>query len=83
MLPLSFHLRQRLSVRFNNNSRRDGFTSVEAMLSGQPGTLTTRPIVWAGGKHFLFVNVVIQPGGFLQVRAVEPQGKAEKQKEKQ
>ena len=47
--------------------RRDGFTSVEAMLSGQPGTLTTRPLVWSSDRHFLFVNAVVQTGGFLQV----------------
>ena len=53
--------------------RRDGFTSVEAMMSGSPGSLLTRPLVWDGQLQFLFVNVVIQPGGFLQVAVLDPQ----------
>jgi hypothetical protein len=50
---------------------RDGFTSVEAMMSGQPGTLTTRPIVWPASRHFFFVNAVIQAGGFMQVAVLD------------
>ena len=52
--------------------RRDGFTSVEAMLSGQPGSLATRPIVWDAAKPFLFLNAVVQTGGFLQVSVLDP-----------
>ena len=36
-------------------------------MSGQPGRLTTRPLVWAADRQLLFINAVIQPGGFLQV----------------
>ena len=53
--------------------RRDGFTSVEAMMSGSPGTLVTRPMVWDSRLQFLFVNVIIQPGGFLQVAVLDSQ----------
>ena len=47
--------------------RRDGFTSVEAMMSGSPGVLVTRPLVWNADRRFLFLNVVVQTGGFMQV----------------
>ena len=47
--------------------RRDGFTSVEAMMDGSPGLLTTRPLIFKPDQTHLFVNAVIQPGGFLQV----------------
>lgn len=47
--------------------RRDGFTSVEAVLPGEPGLLTTRPVVWDADRQHLFLNLVIQPGGFVQV----------------
>ena len=54
--------------------RRDGFTSVEAMMSGSPGVLTTRPLIWDADQDRLFVNVVIQPGGFFQAAVLEVGG---------
>jgi hypothetical protein len=51
--------------------RRDGFTSVESMMDGSPGLLTTRPLIFDSAQTHLFVNVVIQPGGFLQVAVLD------------
>ena len=51
--------------------RRDGFTSVEAMMSGSPGVLTTRPLIWTSRRQYLFLNAIVQPGGFLQVAVLD------------
>ena len=51
--------------------RRDGFTSVEAVMSGSPGVLTTRPVIWSSARQYLFLNLVVQPGGFLQVAVLD------------
>lgn len=56
--------------------RRDGFTSVEAMMSGSPGTLTTRPLIFNANMQYLFVNLVVQPGGFFQVAVLDAQSNA-------
>jgi hypothetical protein len=47
--------------------RRDGFVSIESMLTGVPGTLVTRPMIFSPTQIHLFVNTIVQPGGFLQV----------------
>eukprot|EP01051_Picozoa_sp_SAG22_P027837 SAG22_NODE_9522_length_585_cov_0.849794_2_plen_91_part_01 len=44
-----------------------GFVSLETMLTGEPGLLVTRPLVFASSQTSLFVNAVVQPGGFIQV----------------
>ena len=49
----------------------DGFTSVEAMMDGSPGLLTTRPLIFEQSQRDLFVNTIIQPGGFLQVAVLD------------
>ena len=49
-----------------------GFVSVESMLTGQPGTLRTRPLIFGAAQRHLFVNAVVQPGGFLQARRSPP-----------
>ena len=49
--------------------RRDGMVSVENLLA-EPGVLTTRPLVWNAAQRRLFVNAVVQPGGFLQVEVL-------------
>lgn len=49
--------------------RRDGFASMDA--TGQPGVLTTRPVLFTG-KH-LFVNVAC-PKGALRVEILDSQG---------
>lgn len=51
--------------------RRDGFTSVEAMMDGSPGLLTTRPLIFDQAQVYLFVNTLVQPGGFLQVAVLD------------
>lgn len=51
--------------------RRDGFVSIECMMDGSPGILTTRPVIFDHNQIHLFVNVIIQPGGFLQVAVLD------------
>ena len=51
--------------------RRDGFASADSMMDGSPGILTTRPLIFGHRQIFLFVNVIIQPGGFLQVAVLD------------
>ena len=43
-------------------------------MSGSPGVLTTRPLIWDADQDRLFVNVVIQPGGFFQAAVLEVGG---------
>ena len=43
-------------------------------MTGQPGTLTTRPLVWDAALQHLFVNVVIQPAGFFQAAVLDAAG---------
>jgi hypothetical protein len=50
--------------------RRDGFLSLDA--DGNPGTLTTKPVVFKG--KYMFVNVAA-PEGELRVEAVDADGK--------
>ena len=40
-------------------------------MDGSPGLLTTRPLIFNREQIHLFVNVVIQPGGFLQVAVLD------------
>jgi len=35
------------------------------------GLQTTRTLIWNPDQRFLFVNTVIQPGGFLQVAVLD------------
>ena len=46
---------------------RLGFVSLETMLTGQPGMLVTRPLIFDSSQTSLFVNAVVQPGGFIQI----------------
>jgi hypothetical protein len=41
------------------------------MMDGSPGLLTTRPLIFDQAQVHLFVNTVIQPGGFLQVAVLD------------
>ena len=40
-------------------------------MDGSPGLLTTRPLIFNREQIHLFVNAVIQPGGFLQVAVLD------------
>ena len=42
------------------------------MMDGSPGLLTTRPLIFDHKQIYLFVNAIIQPGGFLQVAVPPP-----------
>ena len=44
-------------------------TSVENLLA-EPGVLTTRALIFSASQRHLFVNAVVQPGGFLQVEVL-------------
>ena len=46
---------------------RAGFVSLETMLTGYPGMLVTRPLIFDSSQTNLFVNAVVQPGGFIQI----------------
>ena len=46
---------------------RAGFVSLETMLTGYPGMLVTRPLIFGSSQTNLFVNAVVQPGGFIQI----------------
>ena len=37
------------------------------MLTGDPGMLVTRPLIFDAAQANLFVNAVVQPGGFIQI----------------
>ena len=50
---------------------RDRFVSLVAVMSGQPGELLTRPLVFDKSQVRLFVNVRIPRGGFLQAQVCD------------
>eukprot|EP01052_Picozoa_sp_SAG31_P031909 SAG31_NODE_3437_length_4274_cov_2.610778_1_plen_1124_part_00 len=54
--------------------RRDRFLSLDAVLSGQPGELLTRPLVFDSSQVHLFVNVILPRGSFLQVAVLDRTG---------
>jgi hypothetical protein len=52
--------------------RRDGFVSLNA--SGQPGTVTTRPLTFCGSK--LFVNAEADNGGYVKAAVLTSKNEA-------
>ena len=40
-------------------------------MDGSPGLLTTRPLIFNREQIHLFLNAVIQPGGFLQIAVLD------------